>query len=809
MKNVGDIVIPEGSVLTYSFDVKNIDSLYFKVGELYFPCEKTGEGFNYSFTAKKNEKYSIVGTNKYFNRQPLLNYTLTVIPDLFPGIDIKLASDSTSVTKFNYAGSVSDDYGFRKLTFNYSIYEKDDKTPTLKYTSVELPIDLSLSTQNFMFSFDFALLNVTSEQAIKYYFEIHDNDGVNGSKATKSQTFEYKPLSAKEINALVDKSMNDVESGIAESKRIANEIQNDLNKLQQKSLSDNVTNWEKSQMLKSIMDKQARLDDLIKKIQKENEAKNNIENSMKNQQQELLDKQKQIQQLLDSLLTDDMKKMMEEIQKLQKQFNQSNFNQLQKDMQYNYKDFTNQLDRNLELLKKYQMEQKLKQTAEQMNDLAEKQEKLGEETEKAKDKDSQDIKDKLQEQSDNFNNLSNEFNDMLEKNKELSEPMKLDELKEEREEIKSNFNQENQQMQQEKNKKASKTMKDNAKKIKEVGEKMQDMLEKNTEEEKAENEEDLRQIMDNLLKLSFDQENLMKRTSEVSVNDPTYLELANQQKNLQEDYKIVKDSLLALSKRAPQIGTPVNKELNAIFSNIDKANAAFNARSLSNITKNEQFIMTSTNNLALLLSEILDQMQNQDANSSSGGSKSKPSKGKKSKPGFSDLKKSQESLKQQMEKMLQQLKDGMKDGDKQGQNGKNKQLAQTLAQQEIFQQMLNDLINKTTLSPDAQKQLNEINKLIEQNKNDLVNKNISPEMQIRNQKIMTRLLEAEKAQNQRDQDDKRESKESDEKYKNDPKFILKIQKDKFSTKENLNFDNLKLYNFYKTRYDIYLKQIIK
>ena len=84
---------------------------------------------------------------------------------------------------------------------------------------------------------------------------------------------------------------------------------------------------------------------------------------------------------------------------------------------------------------------------------------------------------------------------------------------------------------------------------------------------------------------------------------------------------------------------------------------------------------------------------------------------------MSDVKKGQESLKGQLEQMIQQMKDGSKPG-KEGQM----KLAQMLAQQEIYQQMLNQIMNNGSVGSNAQKQLKEIQHLMEQNKRDIVNR---------------------------------------------------------------------------------------
>ena len=83
----------------------------------------------------------------------------------------------------------------------------------------------------------------------------------------------------------------------------------------------------------------------------------------------------------------------------------------------------------------------------------------------------------------------------------------------------------------------------------------------------------------------------------------------NTQNKLKDDSKIIEDSLLALSKRAPQISAIVNREINSIHMNMDKTVKALADRNTGEGTMRMQSSMTSINNLALLLNESLEQMR--------------------------------------------------------------------------------------------------------------------------------------------------------------------------------------------------------
>ena len=67
-------------------------------------------------------------------------------------------------------------------------------------------------------------------------------------------------------------------------------------------------------------------------------------------------------------------------------------------------------------------------------------------------------------------------------------------------------------------------------------------------EEMQENMDDLRNILENLITLSFGQERVMKDFRGMSLQDPRVTKLSQEQLKLQDDAKIIEDSLNALGQ---------------------------------------------------------------------------------------------------------------------------------------------------------------------------------------------------------------------------------------------------------------------
>ena len=320
-------------------------------------------------------------------------------------------------------------------------------------------------------------------------------------------------------------------------------------------------------------------------------------------------------------------------------------------------------------------------------------------------------------------------------------------------------------------------------------------------------------ILENLVRLSFDQEDLINKTKNISRTDPKYLELIVKQKEFGDKMKIVEDSLTAVAKRQIEVKPVVTKEINSINSNIDLALEAFDTRNISTAVTRQQYAMTSINNLALLLSESLQKMNEKNASSmqSKSGNKScNNPNGKGGKKSAKDMKDLQGKIGDQLKK----LKDGM-DGQKkmgnsmkQDQQGMNRELAKLAAQQEALRNEMKKyqegLMEKGVKDQGG---LNDAAREMEMNEKDLVNKRITQETINRQQRILSRLLESEKAEQTREREERRESTEAKNPKVSNLAKTFEYKGNKRGSEDQLQL-NLPAFNsFYKTKVNSYIVKI--
>ncbi|GAB1451438.1 hypothetical protein MASR2M47_14940 [Draconibacterium sp.] len=691
------------------------------------------------------------------------------------------------LTRFYFKGNIGDDYGFSKLQFHYNIDNMD--------SAISIPFVKMMTDQEFYFAFDFMDLN-QKEGIVSYYFSVSDNDAVNNYKTTTSNSFSFQFPNSEEILAKDKEQFEKLQANIDKSRELAKEIKQDLNNLQIKNMDTNVSDWEKSQMASDIISKQNKLEKLYNQIKQDNQNLNNYLNSFDEKNQAIQEKQKQIEELLNEVFTDELKKLMEEFNKLADEFNSQKLNQLSENMNLTLEDLEKQLERNLEMLQKMKVEQKLQDVIDQINEIANEEENLAQEVEE--NKDFVDAMEKVSKHQEETKQLEKNMKDALELNKELKKPMNFDDFEEEFKDVDKSFEESKGELSKKSKRKSGESVKKTSEKMQNMAFGMQQMLDSNSKEQNMENIENLKQILSNLIFLSFSQEKVLADLNGIADKDPALNQLNRDQKRILEQSQIVKDSLYTLAMRTPQITSMVNNELLSMEIYLKRANEEMQEALFPNARVSQQFVVTSLNNLALMLNEALENLENQMANSQPGDQEcEKP--GGKGKAGMNMMKEASESIKQQLQKMIDQMKSG---------NSQNmsQQMGQSLMQHEMMQQMLRDMMNNGSIGSDAKQQLQQIDNMLEQNRKELMNKSINAQTIARQNQITTRLLQAEKAEMERDFDDKRESQTADEFYSNPIKFFEYKQKDNYSI-EYLNKNSHKLQNFYNNKYKQYLKNI--
>ncbi len=812
--NNGELYIPEGTNAQWTFTTKNTEKFFLVFSDSIVPISKGGDlaNFVYSKSITKTEPYAIYGNNQHVSESDKMEFQINVIKDQYPNILCTEEPDGDNKRNIFFKGQIKDDYGFSKLNF---ILQKKDSSIV-----EEISIQNNLNEQEFFHYADLSKYNIKAGDQLSYHFEIWDNDGINGAKKSRSSLFTFEAPSLEEIEEASDQSIKDIKDELERSKQEAKKLHKDFDKLSEKLLQKKELNWEDKQQIQELLEKQKQFEQTIQQMQEDHNKVQETKEEYLEQSEEILEKQEQINQLFDQLMTDEMKEMFEELEKLMEDFDKKDIEKKLEDLKMNNEMLEKELDRNLEMLKQLQFEQQLQENIEKLEELQEKQEELAKETEKAQDspEEKEELKAKQEELNEDFEKLQEEMDELESLNEELEDSNNMEETQSEEEAIKEAQKDSSEELQKENKKKASKAQKSAAKKMDDLAKKMKSMQMGMASQNDQEDMDNLRQILENLVSLSFDQEQLFTTVQNTKRNDPIFVDLIREQNRLKINALHIEDSLFALSKRQMAISGTVNKELAEIKTNINSSLEHMAERRTRNAASSGQYTMKATNNLALLLSQILDQMQKsmaQQAAQKGTGECSKPGGGN---PSEKPSAKGMRQMQQQLQKQLEQMKKGKgpkpgkgEEGGQMGQsNNLSKNLVQMAAKQEAIRQKLQEMSGGMEKGSEGDKSLREAIKQMEQNERDIVHNNINTQTLKRQKEILQKLLKAEKAEREQEMDNKRKSKEANDISSDEiPESWKKYLKEKEKQSELLQSIPPDLKPFYKEKVNEYFNQINK
>lgn len=825
LSNAGNLEIPEGTKVTWQISAAHTRSaslLFTGSGEKNEMQLIDNEQFTFGKGFRNPDEYSIVLENEESTNKDRLSYSIRIIKDQYPQIVVDNLQDSTLYQSILIGGSLNDDYGLTALRLNYSIIRGNSESP-IQSKSISIA---PLQQQNFFYRWNLDSVALQPGDRLQYHLQVWDNDGVNGRKSSRSANYTFSLPSEEELKAEISKSQQAAENRIDQSLQKAKDLRQSIDQAQEKLRGKQSLDWQDKKMLEDLIRQKEKLDEAINTLQKENSLLEQQKQNFTEENERIREKSEQIQKLMDELLDEETKKMFEELERLLQE--NTDMNQIQKmldKMDRKEINLEKELERTLELFKQLQYDYKLDQAIAELKEQTEKQQDLLEKTEsqadeknqkdssKQREKKAEDLKEKQGDQNqpasdennkDNptpeqlakeqeelrseFEKLKEDLDEIeklgeeLDKNEPMPDQEKQDEVGKSQEESKESLEQKDMKNSSQQQKKA-------IQKMKEMQQEMESMQGSMQMEMDQQNLESLRQIIHGLIKLSYDQENLIKEFGPIQQTDPKYVQLSQNQLKVKDDAKVLEDSLLALAKKDPFMGSVVTREVGELNDHIDKSVSNIKERRKANASTEMQLSMTSINNLALMLNDHFEMMMNMMANAM-------PGKGKKSgKP--QSLGKLQEQLNQQMEEIRKGGKSGRQ---------LSEEFARMAAEQERIRRALQDMQER--LKQEGGKiPGGDIPGKMEQTEMDLVNKQITEQTIQRQREILTRLLEAEKSMREQDLDEERKG-ETAKDYTNEiPKAFEEYLRLKEKEVELLKTVPPKLYPYYKHEVGEYFKRI--
>ena len=821
LKSTGNATIPEGTRVKWNVATKNTDAVTLKTADTSFSFISKGENFNFERGIYSKLDYAITTSNEKLKDYENLAFTLNVVKDQYPEIDVQSKQDSTNTQRVFFLGQVSDDYGLTKLRLVY-FPEGDEKQAKTQ--------PLPLSKTNFdQFTYSFPGNLVLDEGvSYEYYFEVFDNDAIHNHKSSKSGIYSFRKLTKDELEKEQLQNQQNAIKGLDKSLEEFKDQKQTFEELSRTQKEKNELNYNDKKKLENFLQRQKQQEEMMKNFSKEmKEELQNFqpENEEKDPFKEELEKR--LEENEEQLKKNE--KLLDELEKIQDKIQKEELTEKLEKLSKQNKNQEKNLEQLLELTKRYYVEKKAEKLAEELYELGEEQEKLADKPEDENTKEAQ------EELNEKFEEYKKQMDELQKENEGLNKPIDIPEDKPTEQQIDQEQEKATDKLDEQKPSEAGKNQKKAGQKMKQMSKAMQMQMKSGQMESIEEDAKMLRQIVDNLVVFSFQQEDLMEIFKKIEYGNPIFGKKLNIQNDLKTNFEHIDDSIFALSLRQPMIGSQINTSLTEIQYNIDKSLERLAQNQSRQGIGNQQYTITGANDLAVMLSDILSNMQMQMAMSmGSGSGKGKPMPGSGG-GGFQlpDIIEKQQSLSEKMKEGMKKGEKGSKgegegegDGDGNGENGENgrdgkngnengdnkdgngnseelnEELFEIFKQQQDLRNQLQNRLSKEGLNGKGGDLLKKMEGIEQQLLDKGFNENTLQQML----NLKYELLKLDKADLEQGKESRRESRTNKKDFQNNTRLSPEEIKKYFNTTEILNREALPLHQDYKNKVQEYFKE---
>lgn len=758
-QNVGDIAALKGTQVRLSIKanktVKNAEIVF--DDQTRIPLKISGQTVRGLFELAADGSYHIsLSDNKGRSNAAPIEYRLSVLQDEFPlvritypGQDVDLAEDMLLPLTIE----AEDDFGFSKMRVGYRILKGGIQEGDLNFTPVALPNpeDEKILLNH---TWDLSKLNILPEDVVTYFAQAFDNDRVSGPKSARSQTYRVRFPSIYEIYADVASAHDETFEGLEETYQQSKKLQEKLDKIVQEMRKEPELNWEEKQKVQEAGQAQEKMAEKLEQVQDKLEEMVSKMEQNDLLSQETLEKYRELQNLMEEMLTPEMKEILREIQKSLEDVDPQKLKEAMKKFADAEEEFRKNIERTLNLLKQLQIEQKVDESVRKAQELLRRQEELNKKVSEAPQKRNREKY--SQEQKDIQKNTA----DLGKELEELSQKMgAFPQMPQEQIEKAQNMIQQDgleSEMQQAIQQLQSGNMSGAQQSGQQISQNMQNLLDTLQSAKKELSEKQKQEIMQafnrsahNFLTLSKEQEQLMQSTQGKNRNSPGMRELADKQQDLLAGLSRTASELIALSQKTffvtPEIGKALGKSMNGMGESIK----GFEERDVGRTARNQAKAMSGLNEAA---AQIRQSMQSMSGASSAIGFQEMMQR-------LMGLGKKQQGINQQTSQLAQQP--GMS---LQQQAAMSRLAAEQNALRKSLEQLRKEMGNRSDILGD----LGQVSKDMEEVVKEFEAKNVGRKTIERQRRILSRLLDAQRSMHQREFSRKRKAETAKQYQANSP-----------------------------------------
>lgn len=776
LKNA-EIVFEEG-VSEFAFDTTKSAS---SPDTLIYKMNTDGNSASGNFKINKSGIYYITLTDieGETNESPI-KYSVSAMDDEHPSItmvqpimDVQLTEEALLPLIVN----ISDDYGFSKLILHYRLVASRYVAAEENYSQIEIPFLKDELSKNVSYLWDLNQIGISPEDHYEFYLEIFDNDVVSGPKSSRTSSLLLRLPSLEEVLNSANDQQNKIEENLEKVLKKAEEVKKDMDELNQEILKNQKQkelNWDEQKKAENIMKKREELQKKISEIQKDLEKVTKDLEQNNAISQETMEKYMELQQLLNEVNSPDIERMNQMMKNAMDKMSQDELRKTMENLKFDEERFRKSIERTLNILKRLKAEQKTEALRKLAEKLAEKQKDLSEKMANTNPKDKQKRNELSREQErlkEDLENMKKEMNSLEDLMKEIGEDMPMDKFQKAEdalnaEQTKQQMQKSQQQMQQGNFQKAQNSQQQAQQNLQSFAQQMQQLQQQMNENVSKEAMRQMQKSINDMLELSEQQENLKKETKSSNYNSTKLPEMAQKQSEIYDNLANVAKGMMELSQKSFAVTPEMGKQIGDAMREMQNSMQQLSNRRTHQSAKAQEKAMSCMNKSAMSMQSQLSMMQQQQSSGScqNPGGMGQGQQGQQAGPGAgsgSFMQRLQQAAAQQQminQQMQQQMGGGSNGNMSMEQRSKMSRLA---GEQGKTMKSIRQLAQEQKEFANGEKKNGNLEKISEEMQEvltDMESGRLTPETLKRQERILSRLLDASRSMNERDFEKKRESK---------------------------------------------------
>lgn len=647
--------------------------------------------------------------------------------------------------KLNLKYEASDDFGITSASLHYELKRAFTSEPEKGAKEITTP---KINEEQNV-SWNLPALKPKARDVITYWIEVYDNDQYSGAKSSRSQKMSIIFPSLTEYMDELQNKERDVTESLNKLSESFGRMQDKYNEFKDKLKQNPKTNWEQQQELKEVDRERKKMDKEVEKLNRKFEEIRNEIKENRVMSPETIKAYDELQKLIKEINDPELQKALEELQNSLGDLNPEQMRKALQNYEFNEEQYKQRLNRTVELFKALKLNSNLEKYAKSLEELSVQEQKISksDQATRKEAEQQQAIQKDLSDLQEQLKKLSSDAPDKAKKQVEELQQITDRQLDHIQKKLKENINRLKQQAPYEKDSETQIQQRYIQKQLEKTARQIRDAKQQLNQQRRNINMAALEYVLYSLLNLSKNQEDLTKETGTLPPRSQAFVEKARLEQNISSQFTILSDSLFIISSEIPSFSNQINKKKTEVKNQLSRAVNLLAERNRSNATYAQRQSLGGINELSTMIASLIDQLNNQQGGS--GGAMS-----------MQQLMEQLQKMSGKQQQLNQQIQDMINDiqGNRLSQDQMDR-LNQMSKQQNRIRKQIKKLQRRGGLGPGDRvlSELERMNEQMEDTINDLRGGQVDRNMMKRQENILSRMLNAEKAVQERGKEDRREA----------------------------------------------------